>query len=129
MNKGKIIQVIGPVVDVEFSSENIPPIYNALKITLKPEDSEQKREVVLEVAQHLGENRARCIALHSTDGLVRGIDVVDTGGPISAPVGRETLGRMINVVGEPIDNLGPIDAKLRYPIHRPPPPLEEQETR
>lgn len=129
MNEGKIVQVIGPIVDVEFSPENIPPIYNALKITFNPEHSGEQREVVLEVAQHLGENRARCIALHSTDGLVRGMDVVDTGGPISAPVGRETLGRMINVVGEPIDNLGPIDAKLRYPIHRSPPPLEEQATK
>jgi F-type H+-transporting ATPase subunit beta len=129
MNKGKIIQVIGPIVDVEFSSENIPPIYNALKVTIKSASKDEQNTVVLEIAQHLGENRVRCIALQSTDGLVRGLDVFDTGGPISAPVGRETLGRMINVVGDPIDNLGPIEAKQRYSIHRPPPPLEEQETK
>jgi F-type H+-transporting ATPase subunit beta len=129
MNKGKIIQVIGPIVDVEFSSENIPPIYNALKVTIKSASKDEQNTVVLEIAQHLGENRVRCIALQSTDGLVRGLDVFDTGAPISAPVGRETLGRMINVVGDPIDNLGPIEAKQRYSIHRPPPPLEEQETK
>jgi F-type H+-transporting ATPase subunit beta len=129
MNKGKIIQVIGPIVDVEFSSENIPPIYNALKVTIKSVSKDEQNIVVLEVAQHLGENRVRSIALQSTDGLVRGLDVIDTGAPISAPVGRETLGRMINVVGEPIDKLGPIKAKQRYPIHRPPPALEEQETK
>jgi F-type H+-transporting ATPase subunit beta len=129
MNKGKIIQVIGPIVDVEFSTENIPPIYNALKIDLKTKRKGKKNTVVLEVAQHLGENRVRCIALHSTDGLIRGLEAIDTGAPISAPVGRETLGRMINVVGDPIDNLGSVETKQRYPIHRPPPPLEEQETK
>jgi F-type H+-transporting ATPase subunit beta len=129
MNKGKIIQVIGPIVDVEFSSENIPAIYNALKVTIKSGSKDEQHIVVLEVAQHLGENRVRSIALHSTDGLVRGMEVIDTGAPISAPVGRETLGRMINVVGEPIDKLGPIKAKQQYPIHHPPPALEEQETK
>jgi F-type H+-transporting ATPase subunit beta len=129
MNKGKIIQVIGPIVDVEFSSENIPSIYNALNVDVKAKSKGEQNTVVLEVAQHLGENRVRCIALHSTDGLIRGLEAIDTGAPISAPVGRETLGRMINVVGDPIDNLGPIEAKQRYPIHRPPPPLEEQETK
>ena len=129
MNKGKIIQVIGPIVDVEFYSEKIPQIYNALKIDLKTKRKGEQNTVVVEVAQHLGENRVRCIALHSTDGLIRGLEAIDTGAPISAPVGRETLGRMINVVGDPIDNLGSIETKQRYPIHRPPPPLEEQETK
>lgn len=113
MKKGKIVQIIGAVVDVEFSEEHLPTIYSALKI--KRED---KSELILEVQQHLGENRVRTLAMDSTDGLMRGEEVFDTEAPISVPVGEETLGRLINVIGEPIDERGEIKSKKRYPIHR-----------
>ena len=131
MSTGSVIQVIGPVVDAEFPPGQLPNIYNALRIDL----AEDKKagtpaiHVTLEVAQHLGENRVRGVAMSSTDGLVRGMPVQDTGAPISVPVGKETLGRLINVIGEPIDEKGPIAAKKRYPIHRPAPALDEQETK
>jgi F-type H+-transporting ATPase subunit beta len=131
VNTGKVIQVIGPVVDVEFPPGQLPNIYNALRIE-QPEDKKTGRpdiRLTLEVAQHLGENRVRGVAMSSTDGLVRGMDVKDLGAPISVPVGRETLGRLINVLGEPVDERGPIQAKKTYPIHRPAPPLDEQDTR
>lgn len=128
---GTVIQVIGPVVDVEFPPGKLPNLLNALRI-----DQEEDRKagtpkirLTLEVAQHLGENRVRGVAMSSTDGLVRGMPVKDTGAPISVPVGRETLGRLINVLGEPVDEKGPIKAKKTYPIHRPAPTLEEQETK
>ena len=113
LKKGKIVQIIGAVVDVEFSEEHLPTIYSALKI--KRED---KSELILEVQQHLGENRVRTLAMDSTDGLMRGEEVFDTEAPISVPVGEETLGRLINVIGEPIDERGEIKSKKRYPIHR-----------
>jgi len=113
LKKGKIVQIIGPVVDVEFSEENLPEIYTALHVKRKDE-----KVLVLEVQQHLGENRVRAIAMDSTDGLQRGDEVINTGKPISVPVGEGTLGRLINIVGEPIDNLGEIKAKTYYPIHR-----------
>ncbi len=128
MGAGKIVQVMGPVVDIEFEDANLPSIYNAIRITDKKELSSRKIDVVVEVQQHLGENRVRAIAMASTDGMVRGMRAVDTGGPITVPVGKKTLGRLMNVVGEPIDNLGPIKTKERYPIHRDPPSFEEQET-
>jgi F-type H+-transporting ATPase subunit beta len=131
VSTGKVIQVIGPVVDVEFPPGQLPNIYNAMRIE-QPEDKKTGRpdiRVTLEVAQHLGENRVRGVAMSSTDGLVRGMDVKDLGAPISVPVGRETLGRLINVLGEPVDERGPIRAKKTYPIHRPAPPLDEQDTR
>ncbi|MGB4783002.1 F0F1 ATP synthase subunit beta [Candidatus Methylomirabilis sp.] len=131
MSAGKIVQVIGPVVDVEFDPGTLPAIYNALEVK-----SEQAKDIfsyserlVLEVAQHLGEGRVRTIALSSTDGLVRGMEVVDTGAPITVPVGRSTLGRIINVIGEPVDKRGPVDAKKHYPIHRPAPAFDEQVTK
>jgi len=131
MSAGKIVQVIGPVVDVEFEPGTLPAIYNALEVK-----SEQAKDIfsyserlVLEVAQHLGEGRVRTIALSSTDGLVRGMEVVDTGAPITVPVGRSTLGRIINVIGEPVDKRGPVDAKKHYPIHRPAPAFDEQVTK
>ena len=124
MNKGYIRQIMGPVIDVEFEPDELPYLYNALKI----EDKERGQEIVVEVAEHLGESRVRCVAMSPTEGLRRGMEVVDTGGPITVPVGPETLGRIINVVGEPTDEMGPVKAKKRYPIHRPAPPLEEQET-
>ena len=131
MGKGRVVQVIGPVVDVEFPKGELPEIYNAIRVEA-PDDKKTGRpeiRLTLEVAQHLGENRVRAVAMSSTDGLVRGMEVVDTGAPISMPVGRETLGRLLNVLGEPIDGKGPIKAKKTLPIHRPAPALQEQETK
>ena len=131
MSTGKVIQVIGPVVDVEFPPGRLPNIYNAIKVTQEENKAAGKPAVniTLEVAQHLGENRVRGVAMSSTDGLTRGMDVQDTGAPISVPVGRETLGRLINVLGEPVDEKGPLKTKKTYPIHRPAPKLEDQETK
>ncbi len=128
MNEGKVAQVIGAVVDVEFETE-LPAILNALKIE-QPADPEKgipEINLTLEVASHLGENRVRTIAMGPTDGLVRGMRVVDTGQPIAVPVGDATLGRIMNVTGDPYDNAGPINAKERWPIHRPAPEFVEQE--
>ncbi|MFQ6093345.1 MAG: F0F1 ATP synthase subunit beta [bacterium] len=124
MKIGKVLQVIGPVVDVRFSSDHLPEIYNAVKI----QDQGRAINLTVEVAQHLGDDIARCVALAATDGVVRGMDAVDTGGPISVPVGRSTLGRVFNLLGEPIDHQAPIEADMRSPIHRPPPSFEEQQT-
>ena len=124
MNKGHIRQIMGPVIDVEFEPEELPSLYSALKI----DDKEHGQQLIVEVAEHLGASRARCVAMSPTEGLHRGMEVMDTGEPITVPVGRETLGRIINVVGEPTDEMGPVKAKKRYPIHRPAPPLEDQET-
>ncbi|MFM8541510.1 MAG: F0F1 ATP synthase subunit beta [Nitrospira sp.] len=128
---GKVLQIIGPVVDAQFPPGQLPNIYNALRIE-EAEDTKAGRpaiQLTLEVAQHLGENRVRAVAMTSTDGVVRGMNVKDTGAPISVPVGRETLGRLINVLGEPVDEMGPLNAKKKYPIHRPAPKLDEQETK
>merc|ERR1711982_220162 len=119
---GKITQVIGAVVDVKFEGEGLPAILNALSIPT------EKGELILEVAQHLGDGSVRTIAMGSTDGLVRGDPVVDTGAPITIPVGEETLGRIMNVVGEPIDSCGPVNAKKHLPIHNKPPSFNEQST-
>ncbi|MBN1638419.1 MAG: F0F1 ATP synthase subunit beta [Ignavibacteriales bacterium] len=119
VNNGIIVQVIGPVVDIDFSSEELPAIYNAIKIPLNNESEED--ELIVEVQQHLGENRVRAIAMDSTDGLVRGMKAIDTGEPIKVPVGLSTMGRMINVVGKEIDGLGKIKTDKYYPIHRPSP--------
>jgi len=113
LKKGKIVQIIGPVVDVEFSEEDLPEIYTALHVKKKG-----RNVLVLEVQQHLGENRVRTIAMDSTDGLQRGDEVINTGEPITVPVGEEILGRLINVIGDPIDNIGEVKTKKRYPIHR-----------
>ncbi len=126
MNKGKIVQVIGPVVDVEFP-ETVPAIYNALTVEYDM-PFRGRTKLTLEVQQHLGDNVVRAVAMSTTDGLKRGYEVIDTGGPISMPVGPGVLGRMLNVVGEPIDELGPVPAEKRYPIHRPAPALVEQST-
>ncbi len=122
MKTGKIVRVIGPVVDVEFFSDAVPPINNAIRI----QDKERETDLVVEVAQHLGDNIVRAVAMSSTDGLVRGMEAVDTGAPITIPVGEECLGRIFNLLGDPIDELGPVSAKMKYPIHRPPPIFEEQ---
>ncbi|MFI5303698.1 MAG: F0F1 ATP synthase subunit beta [Nitrospiria bacterium] len=130
MSTGSIVQVIGPVVDIEFPGGSLPTIYNALKIEVPadPKNKVEEIKVILEVAQHLGENRVRAIAMSTTDGLVRGMAVEDTGAPISMPVGKEALGRILNVVGDPVDQMGPVLAKKRLPIHRAAPSFEEQST-
>jgi len=127
-NIGRVVQVIGPVVDVEFEEEKLPTIYNALRITSEGFDVPVEIDVVAEVQQHLGESRVRALSMKPTDGMVRGMKVYDTGAPVTVPVGRATLGRVINVLGEPVDGLGPVKTDKYYPIHRPAPPLEEQST-
>lgn len=124
---GKVAQIIGPVVDVEFSGGELPPIYGAIKITNSQID-ERKENLVVEVAQHLGDGIVRCVAMDTTDGLVRGTKATYYGEQITMPVGRETLGRILNVVGEPVDEMGPVVTKMRYPIHRPAPAFAEQAT-
>ncbi|MEE8190707.1 MAG: F0F1 ATP synthase subunit beta, partial [Candidatus Scalindua sediminis] len=124
MIKGEVVQIIGPVVDVRFPPGNLSPIRNAIRI----EDKKRNIDLMAEVAQHIGNDTVRCVALASTDGLVRGMEVIDTGGPISVPVGPEVLGRIFNVLGEPIDNMGEVKTKERYPIHRLPPSFEDRET-
>jgi F-type H+-transporting ATPase subunit beta len=124
---GVVTQVIGPVVDVEFPDGSLPPIFNALRVT-NPAIDDQPWNLVLEVALHLGEKTVRAIAMDSTDGLVRGIEVQDTGDGITVPVGEGTLGRIMNVIGDPADDQGPIQTATRYPIHRPTPAFTEQET-
>lgn len=124
--KGKIIQVIGPVVDIQFDPENIPDIYNACQVEFNVNGQDVR--LVLEVQQHLGGGVVRAIAMSSTEGLVRGTDVLDMGAPISVPVGNEVLGRIFNVVGEPVDNKGPVMTSKRLPIHRTAPSLTEQDT-
>src|SRR5690606_29332677 len=125
---GRIAQVIGPVVDVEFPPGALPPINTALTIT-NPSIDERPDNLVVEVAQHLGENTARCIAMDSTDGLVRGQEVKNTGGPIKVPVGPATLGRIFNVVGEPVDEGKPVKAETYLPIHREPPSFVDLEVK
>jgi F-type H+-transporting ATPase subunit beta len=125
---GKVVQIIGPVVDVEFSDSNLPPIYQALRVISEGFDVPHPIDVVCEVQQHLGEGRVRTVSMLPTDGMIRGMKVVDTGGPITVPVGNGTLGRIINVIGEPVDELGPVPATTRYPIHRHAPAFEEQST-
>jgi F-type H+-transporting ATPase subunit beta len=128
MNKGRITQVIGPVVDVEFEAGQLPEIYYALKVT-NPAIDERDWNLVLEVAQHLGENTVRTIAMDATDGLVRGQDVLNTGKQIVMPVGPKTLGRILNVVGEPIDQMGPVNSEIEWEIHRPAPEFIDQSTK
>ncbi|HEY0543846.1 MAG TPA: F0F1 ATP synthase subunit beta [Pyrinomonadaceae bacterium] len=125
---GRVVQIIGPVVDVEFAENYLPPIYQALRITSEGFDVPEPIDVVCEVQQHLGEGRVRAVSMLPTDGMVRGMRAIDTGGPISVPVGEGTLGRVMNVIGEPVDNLGPVPATTRYPIHRHAPTFDEQST-
>ena len=123
MAKGKVVQVIGTVVDVEFPGDQMPAVFNALRI------DHHGQSLLLEVEQHVGNNWVRCLALGPTEGLARGVEVDDTGSPLMVPVGPETLGRLFNVAGEPLDNLGPVESEERWPIHRPPPTFEEQDIR
>src|SRR5690349_21199850 len=126
--QGKIVQVIGPVVDVEFGAGALPEIYTALKIT-NPTIDQRQGNLTVEVAQHLGEHMVRCVAMDTTDGLVRGMPVTDTGQPIQMPVGKEVLGRILNVVGDPVDEKGAVKAGKFVPIHRPAPKFTDQSVR
>jgi F-type H+/Na+-transporting ATPase subunit beta len=128
INIGRVSQVIGPAVDVHFEEGKQPPIHQALHITSEGFDVPTKIDVIVEVQQHLGEGRVRTVALQPTEGMVRGMPARDTGGPVSIPVGKSTLGRVINVIGEPVDKLGPIQSSRRDPIHKPAPALVEQNT-
>ncbi len=128
MSTGRVTQVLGAVIDVEFPDGALPPIYNALKVS-NPAISDEQWNLVIEVALHLGENTVRCVAMDGTEGLVRGMEVMDTGDGISVPVGPETLGRVLNVIGEPVDEGPPVNAKKRFPIHRPTPSFVDQETK
>src|SRR4051812_39667972 len=123
--QGKVLQVIGPVVDVEFGGSELPEINTALTIT-NPSIDTRADNLVVEVAQHLGERAVRCVAMDTTDGLVRGMPVVNTGAPIQMPVGKEVLGRILNVIGEPVDERGPVNASKMLPIHRPSPKFVDQ---
>ena len=125
---GHVVEVIGPVVDVQFAEGQLPPIYNAVQITSEGFDTPDPLDIIVEVQQHLGENRVRCVAMKPTEGLIRGMKAVDLGQEISVPVGRGTLGRVLNVLGEPVDKLGPVKFDKRYPIHRPAPSLADQST-
>ncbi|HSA34907.1 MAG TPA: F0F1 ATP synthase subunit beta, partial [bacterium] len=128
IEKGTVLQVMGPVVDVLFEGARageLPEIYTALRVT-NPAIDDRPFNLVLEVAQHLGENSVRTIAMDATDGLMRGVEVRNTGGPISVPVGTPVLGRILNVIGDPVDEGGPVEGAARLPIHRDPPALSEQ---
>ncbi len=122
MAKGKVAQVIGTVVDIEYPPDELPALFNAIEI---PTDG---GKIVLEAQEHIGNNWVRCLALSPTDGLGRGAEAIDTGTALTVPVGRATLGRLFNVTGEPLDDLGPVKAKEHWPIHRPPPSFQDQET-
>jgi F-type H+-transporting ATPase subunit beta len=126
-NIGRVVQIIGPVVDVEFEGA-VPAIYNAVRVQDDGKDGGVPIDVVTEVEQHLGEKRVRCVSMLPTDGMVRGMKAIDTGGPITVPVGPATLGRVMNVIGEAVDELGPVKSAKRMPIHRPAPSFEEQST-
>ena len=125
---GRVVQVIGPVVDVEFDEKHLPPIYQALRIVSEGFEVPTPIDVIAEVQQHLGEGRVRTVSMVATDGMVRGMKAIDTGGPITMPVGEGTLGRILNVIGEPVDTLGEVTYTQRYPIHRHAPTFEEQST-
>jgi F-type H+-transporting ATPase subunit beta len=126
-NVGRVVQIIGPVIDIEFD-KGVPGIYNAVRIHDDGSSGGEKIDVIAEVEQHLGENRVRCVSMLPTDGMVRGMQAVDTGAPISVPVGPGTLGRVLNVIGAPVDELGPVKTTKTYPIHRPAPSFEDQST-
>src|SRR5580698_9315267 len=127
-NVGHVVQIAGPAVDVQFPEGKLPPIYEAVRVVSDGFTVPSPVNVVLEVEQHLGEGRVRCIAMVATEGMVRGMKAIDTGGPITVPVGRATLGRVLNVLGEPVDELGPINSKEFAPIHRQAPAFDEQST-
>src|SRR5216110_3639418 len=125
---GKVVQVAGPAVDCQFPEHQIPVIYTAIRITSEGFTVPNPVDVIVEVAQHIGEGRVRTIALQPTEGLVRGMKAESLGSPVMVPVGKETLGRVLNVIGQPVDKMGPVNAKTFYPIHRPAPSFEDQST-
>src|SRR5215831_7209377 len=125
---GRVVQIIGPVIDIQFEDGHLPAIYNAVRVTSEGYNLPEPLDVTAEVQQHLGEGRVRAVAMEPTEGMVRGMKAVDSGDSIRVPVGRPTLGRVMNVLGKPVDQLGPIDAKTYYPIHRPAPALDQQST-
>src|SRR5215475_8983190 len=125
---GRVVQVIGPVLDIQFEDGHLPAIYNSIRITSEGYNLPEPLDVTAEVQQHLGEGRVRAVAMEPTEGMVRGMKVYDTGNPIEVPVGRATLGRVLNVLGKPVDGLGPVNSGTQYPIHRPSPALDDQST-
>ena len=125
---GRVVQIIGPVLDIEFGEGYLPPIYTAVRVISDGFDVPTPIDIICEVEQHLGEGRVRTVSMKPTEGVVRGMTAIDTGGPITMPVGETTLGRVLNVIGEPVDNLGPVHSEKRYPIHRHAPTLDEQST-
>src|SRR5271163_63157 len=127
-NIGKVISISGPAVDIQFEESNMPAIYQAVRIVSDGFNVPTPLNVVVEVQQHLGEGRVRCIAMVATEGMVRGMKAIDTGAGITVPVGRATLGRVMNVLGEPVDELGPITSEFHMPIHRQAPAFDEQAT-
>ena len=127
-NIGKVLQIIGPAVDVVFEEGQQPQIYTALRVTSEGFNVPEPLDVIIEVQQHIGEGRVRCVAMQPTDGMVRGMSAEDQGGPIRVPVGKATLGRIMNVIGEPVDKAGPIESERKDPIHRSAPAFTEQDT-
>ena len=125
---GKVIKVAGPAIDLQFSEGHLPKIFNAIRITSEGFDVPDPIDIICEVQQHLGEGRVRTVAMQPTEGLVRGMPAEDLGEPITVPVGPQTLGRVLNVLGEPVDKKGPVETEKRYPIHRSAPSLEDQST-
>src|SRR3970040_1811871 len=128
INTGQVVQVIGPVLDVQFEAGSLPAIYSAVRIISEGFKLTEPLDIVTEVQQHLGEGRVRCVAMKPTEGVVRGMKAIDLGGPITVPVGRAQLGRVMNVLGEPVDKMGPVKSEKRYPIHRQAPTLDDQST-
>src|SRR5512136_2246671 len=122
---GRVVQVAGPAVDCEFPEGRIPLVYTAIRITSEGFDVPEPVDIICEAQQHIGEGRVRTIALQPTEGLVRGMKAISLGRPVEVPVGNETLGRVLNVIGQPVDNMGPLNAKTFYSIHRPAPSFEE----
>src|SRR5581483_895925 len=126
--EGHVVQVAGPTIEIQFAEGHVPKIYNAIRVTSEGFDVPVKVDITAEVAQHIGEGRVRTIAMEPTDGLVRGMKAFDLGGPITIPVGKPTLGRVLNVLGQPVDNMGPVQTDQRAPIHRMAPLFDEQST-
>lgn len=127
-NEGHVIQIIGPVVDVEFDEASLPPIYQAIRVVSDSFEVPEPINIIVEVQQHLGESRCRCVAMQPTEGVIRGMKAIDLGQPITVPVGPATLGRVLNVIGEPVDKLGPVESKTHHPIHRHAPQFQDQST-
>ena len=126
---GKVVQVAGPAVDCEFPEGHIPLVYTAIRVTSEGFDVPEPIDIICETQQHIGEGRIRTVALQRTEGLVRGMKAISLGHPIEVPVGKQTLGRVLNVIGQPVDKMGPVEAAKFYPIHRQPPSFEEQSTK